>query len=478
MALWFDMGQSGSTLTDRSGNGNTGTVHGTAMAPASGGQVRHFDGTTADYVSVANSASLNPTTGLAVETAFKLDYIGGLQTLVSKSGSSSTGDGYTLWVSGSRLQWYIYDKTGKIAYVYSPDIVAGKWYHVVATCDGSMMNLYLNGAKVASGTSNGLKPSTLGLMIGRTPVNGALTFQGNLATVRIYGRSLSDNEVIANYNADATRVGLPTRGSAPTATPTATPAPSITPTPKPTTVPTPQPTSLPTPAPTPKPTIMPSPTPVPGKGPVTSGMALWYDMGQSGTTLTDKSGNGNIGTVYGTTLTTASGGKVRHFDGTTADYVSVANSASLNPTTGIAVEALFKLDHIGGLQSLVSKSGSSSTGDGYTLWVSGNKLQWYVYDKNSKIAYLYSPDIVAGQWYHATATCDGSTMTLYLNGAKVASTTVNGLKPSTLGLMIGRTPVNGALTFQGNLATVRIYGRSLSDNEVIANYNADVVRVR
>jgi hypothetical protein len=206
-------------------------------------------------------------------------------------------------------------------------------------------------------------------------------------------------------------------------------------------------------------------------------MVLWYDLGQSGSTLTDKSGKGNTGAVHGTTLTTASGGLVRHFDGTTSDYVSVANSASLNPTTGLTVETTFKLDYIGGLQGLVSKSGSSSTGDGYTLWVSGNRLQWYVYDRNGKIAYIYSPAITTGQWYHATATCDGTTMNLYLNGAKVATTTVNGMKPSTLDLTIGRTPSNGALTFQGSLATVRVYSRSLSNNEVITNYNTDTARV-
>jgi hypothetical protein len=255
--------------------------------------------------------------------------------------------------------------------------------------------------------------------------------------------------------------------------------PSPTPTPSPTVTPTPTVTPVPSVTPTPSPTVTPTPTatPVPGQGPVTSGLALWYDLGQSGSTLTDKSGSSNTGTVFGTKLVAAAGGQVRYFAGTSADYVKAANKASLNPTGGLTVEALFKLDQTSGLQTIASKSWSSSTGDGYTLWANGNTLQWFVYDRNGNRVSLYSPAITAGKWYHVAATCDGSTMALYLNGVKVASQAYSGLKPSVLDFTIGRTAPRAECFLKGSMATMRIYGRGLSASEVVMNYNADSARV-
>ena len=62
----------------------------------------------------------------------------------------------------------VYDKNGIKVNLYSPALAAGKWYHVAATFDGSIMSMYVNGVRVASQTCNGMKASTLYLMVGRT----------------------------------------------------------------------------------------------------------------------------------------------------------------------------------------------------------------------------------------------------------------------------------------------------------------------
>jgi hypothetical protein len=193
--------------------------------------------------------------------------------------------------------------------------------------------------------------------------------------------------------------------------------------------------------------------------------------------MTDKSGSSNTGTVFGTKLVAAAGGQARYFAGTSADYVKAMSTRSLNPTNGLTVEALFKLDQTSGLQTIASKSWSSATGDGYTLWTNENKLQWYVYDRNGNRVSLYSPAISADQWYHVAATCDGNTMAIYLNGVNVASRACNGLRASPLDFTIGRTAPNAECFLKGSLAMVRVYGRGLSAGEIMGNYNADSARV-
>jgi hypothetical protein len=219
-----------------------------------------------------------------------------------------------------------------------------------------------------------------------------------------------------------------------------------------------------------------TPTPVPGSGPVTGGMSLWYDMGQSGSSLTDKSGSGNTGTVYGTKLVSTTGGQARYFGGTSADYVKASSSASLSPTGGLTIEALFSADALSGVQTIASKSWSSGTGDGYTLWLNGNKIQLLVYDKNGNKVSMYGPAIQAGKWYHVAATFDGSTLSLYLNGVKVASQACSGMKSSSLDFTVGRTSPRAEGFLKGNVAMMRFYTRGLTASEVVTNYNADCAR--
>jgi len=203
------MGQTGSTLTDKSGKGNTGTVYGTKLVSAPGGQARHFGGTSADYVKASSSTSLSPTGGLTIEALFSADALTGVQTLASKSWSSATGTGYTLWLNGNKIQLLVYDKNGNKVSLYSPAIQAGKWYDVAATFDGTTMNLYLNGVKVASQACSGMKSSVLDFTIGRTAPRAEGFLKGNVAMMRFYTRGLTASEVVTNYNADCARAGLP-----------------------------------------------------------------------------------------------------------------------------------------------------------------------------------------------------------------------------------------------------------------------------
>ncbi len=298
-------------------------------------------------------------------------------------------------------------------------------------------------------------------------------------------------DMVRIYKTSATQTITPTPTATPSATPTvtATPrptasptvTPTVTATPKPTVTATPKPTLTPTPKPsataTPKPTL--TPTPVPGASPIKSGMVLWYNMSDKGSTLTDLSGNKNTGTVNGATYAMLPGGSgSRIFDGTN-DYINVGNPSSLNPTSGMTMDVLFKTNRANAMQSLISKSASSDTGSGYTLWAySDNKLEYLNYNKlGSKSEAISSSAISVNKWYDVATVYDGSKLTIYVNGVNVGTATSLGAKPSSMDFVIGKYSANNAAYFLGSIANVIVYNRALTPSEIKSNYNADRGRV-
>ncbi len=210
-----------------------------------------------------------------------------------------------------------------------------------------------------------------------------------------------------------------------------------------------------------------------------SGLKLWYYMSDTGNTLTDKSYSGNNGLSYGAAYDVLpSGAGSREFDGYN-DYIQCNDSPGIDPVNGMTVEVLFRLGHMGGLQTLAGKSWSGATGDGYTLWVDSNyDLQFIVYDRNhNKVTVTARPGFNTQQWYHATAVFNGTSISLYVNGVKYGSAACNGLSPSDLDLTIGKYSPTSTGYFDGDIAVVRIYDRALNGTEIVNNYNADQWRV-
>ena len=84
-------------------------------------------------------------------------------------------------------------------YQLSNGFQAGVWYHIAATCDGTNVTLYLNGSKVAGGSSIGSYKSALNLCIGCRSTNTAGTSYTGWGPeqndIRVYDHCLSPKEV-------------------------------------------------------------------------------------------------------------------------------------------------------------------------------------------------------------------------------------------------------------------------------------------
>jgi plastocyanin len=199
-----------------------------------------------------------------------------------------------------------------------------------------------------------------------------------------------------------------------------------------------------------------------------NGLVASYSFNEStGATVTDASGNGNHGIITEATRT-ASGyfGNALKFDGVN-DWVSVNDSASLDLSSGMTLEAWVNPAVV--MNSWRTVLLKEQTGDEvYSLLANTdvNKPimgQWI----NGGVKTLSGGSSLApNKWWHLTATYDGQTQRLYVNGAQVSERAQTGLIQQSNGaLRIGGNSIWGEY-FQGLIDEVRIYNRALTNAEI------------
>jgi fibronectin type 3 domain-containing protein len=200
--------------------------------------------------------------------------------------------------------------------------------------------------------------------------------------------------------------------------------------------------------------------------------AYAFDEG-SGTTVTDSSGNGNNGTITNATWSTSGEyGDALSFNGTSA-LVTIPNSASLQLSSGMTLEAWVNPTTVNSNWRdviykandnfyLEATSTSSSHPDAGVI-------------AGGTYADAFGPAaLTAGAWSFLTETYDGSTLRLYVNGTLVASTAHTGpIATSTNPLQIGGDSLYGQY-FAGLIDNVRVYNTALSASQIQGDENSPI----
>ncbi|MES2863811.1 MAG: LamG-like jellyroll fold domain-containing protein [Bacteroidota bacterium] len=205
--------------------------------------------------------------------------------------------------------------------------------------------------------------------------------------------------------------------------------------------------------------------------------------------LSDLSGNNNNGTLINFTLngptsnwanpggvttgiqcTTAS---ALNFDGVN-DYASCGNSALLNVTGSLSVEAFINRSGLNTDDCIIGKD-IYATNTGYSFWVyQNNKLVF----RFGNIEFPGISSIIPNTWTHVAATYESGVVKLYING--VLDATYTGVAPpvsNTNGLFLG-TPQdavgNSLFAFSGKMDEVRVWNRGLGQCEIQNNMNGEL----
>jgi hypothetical protein len=216
-----------------------------------------------------------------------------------------------------------------------------------------------------------------------------------------------------------------------------------------------------------------------------AGAVLYFDVANtscypgSGTTLTDLSGYGNNGTlINGPTYNSSNGGSIV-LDGTN-DYIEVATSTTLNVQFNHSLSIWFyQTGATVGYAGIVWK-GTSDADDQYCVLLGAARTDVYIDIGNSSGPYI-NPSITAislNTWYNLTYTqsrvAGSSTLLLYINGVKQTTTTVaptQGVNINTTSFKIGYPRLGGSY-FPSRIAHHILYNRTLSDLEVMRNFEA------
>lgn len=194
----------------------------------------------------------------------------------------------------------------------------------------------------------------------------------------------------------------------------------------------------------------------------------------SGATLNDRSGRGHTGTVAGATWAPAGRyGGALSFDGVN-DWVTVNDTAALDLTTGLTIEAWVNPSAVSSWRGVVTKERPG--GLAYALYGANGAARPAAFvDIGGEIELGATATPAANVWTHLAVTFDGAMLRLFVNGTLVSARAQTGaIVTSTGPLRIGGNGLWGEF-FQGRIDELRIYSRALTAAEVQADMAAAVV---
>lgn len=199
---WWKLDETSGSAADSGPNGFTGTITGSPTQNSQGifnGSYK-FSGNT-QFISAADDAKLNLTTGSISAWIYLTSYPGTSSTIASKWVNDPYGYRFYVYTDG-RVVMEIGATDGTSEYVatsLSDPVPLNTWLHVAATWSaGGGEAIYINGVKKAGPT--GSKTARFGagtFKIGRNVAEW--DFLGNIDDVRVYNRALKDYEIADQY---------------------------------------------------------------------------------------------------------------------------------------------------------------------------------------------------------------------------------------------------------------------------------------
>jgi len=433
-AGWYNSYSGTTTWFDRSGSGNHVTLrNGPTFDSSSQGSIV-FDGAD-DYA--GNDSPTLPTGNVSV-TICAWVYLLSVQTTgsswqgIAGWGNRGTSQSALLDMNNGKLAFSTWGGVGSEDLISTYDVPLKTWKFIVGSINNKNIKLYADGIKVLdSSISSTPNVASTALRIATTDYPGRL-LNTEVASVQIYNKELTDQEILQNYNAQKSRFGI--------------------------------------------------------YDTVQSGLTYSYDAGnylsypRSGTTWNNMSNSSNNGTlINGPTFITGATPSIQ-FDGTN-DYVSAGNGRTLNNMTfQMSVKVNSNAGGYKGFGGAVGSNGSDYD-SGFNIDMQNNSTS--AFDKCSiEGGFLVvgggtnfmTSSVPFGTWKNICFTVSPTYVQFYLDGVKQFGTNRLNNGSSTIGmnsLVIGARPYSLPNTsISANIRDVMIYDRALSDSEVVQNFES------
>jgi hypothetical protein len=359
-------------------------------------------------------------------------------TIVGMNSTTTNRCNYRLFMTPTEFGTQYTNSGTFYSATYTSSPSDGTWYHLVGTWDGSNLKLYVNGTLQAT-TPVTLTPDTSSsvLQIGTFPnASGTPTgyWDGMIDDVRVYNRAITATEVSTLYS---------------------------------------------------------------GSNSVISGLEGYWplDEGPSVNSVLDKSGNGNNGTLEGTTLPALSKGIVGNcyfFNGSTA-AINCGTSNPLAILNDLTISMWAYCTNSSQYASLIIHAPSGTgTARPYELQVNYDYTTAVNAPSPGKITFGHintagtgvyvqasGAPFTANKWHHIIVTRTGNNaanVTMYIDGVQQTVSVVNGVSStianvaSNSTLQIGAYYLAPASFFTGYIDDVKIFDRAMGSAEALFMY--------
>lgn len=390
-------------MKDLSGNSNDGTITGSLDTDGKWGRARNFDGVD-DEIQVPDSSELSGMAALTVAGWVRPLTTGNTDMWLSKNSTYRMYHDLTEWkfqFATSGQAWATqFDSNIRPRY--------GEWVHLCVTYDsvesGNNMLWYVDGEHVNSRSATGSIVSTSTVLLIANDAAAGREFPGDIDEVYIYDRALSPDEVRILAGKSVLRAGFhkPSYGT------------------------------------------------------------LAFDMEtlDNDGNMKDFSGNGNAGTLTGTTTVDGQFGKARDFDGAD-DLIAVTDAASLDITSAITISAWINTDTVAaGIDTILTK------GSAYEIDRSGANIRLTTYSSTTARTTTSSGTISADVWHHVAGTYDGANHKIYIDGVLDEMEAQTGSIDSTANNLVIGQAGGDTQVWDGTIDDVRVYPAALDEREI------------
>jgi parallel beta-helix repeat protein len=201
-----------------------------------------------------------------------------------------------------------------------------------------------------------------------------------------------------------------------------------------------------------------------------TGLVGFWSMDEgSGTTVSDKSGNGNAGTlINGPTWVDGKYGKALLFDGAD-DYIDCGNNPSFD-VVDLTLEAwIYPTSWVNGV-AIITKRDSWSGTDWELFYNGVDQCIDMAFGQDNPVLRAYNTKPPLNQWSHLVYTKTGNNHVFYVNGIQTDSFTITVTVPTGDKIRIGKMGGDVDYVFNGIIDEVRIYNRALNQDEIKAHY--------
>jgi hypothetical protein len=183
----------------------------------------------------------------------------------------------------------------------------------------------------------------------------------------------------------------------------------------------------------------------------------------------DISGNGNHA-VFTNAPTKNADDRGYSFNGS-GNYLTVANSSSLNVTDGITLSFWVKPDTLAGNEPLLFKSINE-----YYIWIGiGNVIQWKTVGLSDTTLQVSTSNLSLYKWNHLVFTYNGSTKRILINGNEIASEAATGnITGGSNDIIIGRFSGD---YYDGLASNVKIWNEGLTPLQIKDLYQRELKQI-